>query len=161
MRHKFMFALQKNVNSPIRSSIAKIWLKFIENPPVNAIFFQDSFSRWGRKSGKFVAHGEYETSDRTMIPRNNIRKIILFSLFFVHLTSNRTIISNIRNFVSKPTSFRGEKKRGGVSLWKDFKRFRASGCGVVVCRGIDRGKSEVVREGDSLILAGDRSDRGR
>lgn len=49
MQHKFMFALQKNVNSPIRSSIAKVWLKFIENPLANAIFFQDSFnSRKGR-----------------------------------------------------------------------------------------------------------------
>lgn len=54
MRHKFMFALQKNVNSPIRSSIAKIWLKFIENPPVNAIFFQDSFSRWGGKRASLL-----------------------------------------------------------------------------------------------------------
>ena len=44
IQHKFMFALQKNVNSPIRFlQLARVWFKFIENPLANAIFFQDSF----------------------------------------------------------------------------------------------------------------------
>lgn len=78
MRHKFMFALQKNVNSPIRSSIAKIWLKFIENPLVNAIFFQRSFSRWAKKRAFVARHTKpnVEQRDQSFLDEISKRKII-------------------------------------------------------------------------------------
>lgn len=167
MRHKFMFALQKNVNSPIRSSIAKIWLKFIENPLVNAISLQDSFSR-GEWKRAFVARGIRTMRPRSITEREIILEIISFlSSIIFHLFPTFKIRINkiIRIHFHSNVSRRCFLLHFVSFLWKDFKsHFEES----IEREGI-RKRLRILkwrcaywwREQVSVILAGDRSDRGR